>query len=535
MNDSAASLLSIDFEAALDKLAWSQLQGTWQLPAELARLAIASGARSVALEIAPRRLALRARGARLERATVSDFASLLDRGLSAAERHRALVALERRDATVLAAIAGSPVKAISLATGGEEGLRLEHRAGGELSVVHPGEDALARPDLQLTIAGLALEAERASRWLRRMGRFAALPIAVKGHRIDRGFDRPLITGRLEAAARRAPPGTPAGSTTPRVATTLAVPRHGNAPRLWLLRHGIVATRATVPGHPSFEAAVEMAPVGSPGRDRPAAPPALLRERLGPYIDAIIDAAVGLTIRLAASPEAMPEETRARTGRLLLEAARKRRRLAEVSGVRIFPMVGASMLSTAGRRLASLDEISRCVRVETGGVCALDAIPTGERPEGFALSERGALVISQAERALLGEHLQVVFSTPPARLRRRFGRRLLEAARDGASALRFARGRPLADAELSTAERAFSARLLEVGGGAAAEVDFRTGGGRAQLAGDGTLHLPRSNADVRACVRAVARDPAWVYPALVCLAEGREPPGSEARRRWLRGG
>ena len=43
--ETADSLLTIDFEAALAKLAWSQLQGAWQAPAELARHAIASGAR----------------------------------------------------------------------------------------------------------------------------------------------------------------------------------------------------------------------------------------------------------------------------------------------------------------------------------------------------------------------------------------------------------------------------------------------------------------------------------------------------------
>ena len=41
------SLLRIDFAAALAKLAPAQMQGRWQLPAELARLAIAHGARRV--------------------------------------------------------------------------------------------------------------------------------------------------------------------------------------------------------------------------------------------------------------------------------------------------------------------------------------------------------------------------------------------------------------------------------------------------------------------------------------------------------
>ena len=81
MKTEASSLLRIDFDAAIDKLAGAQLQGTWQLPAELARLAIASGARSVDFDIEPRHLAMRAPGACWDQRMVADFASILDRRL----------------------------------------------------------------------------------------------------------------------------------------------------------------------------------------------------------------------------------------------------------------------------------------------------------------------------------------------------------------------------------------------------------------------------------------------------------------------
>ena len=531
--ETASSLLRIDFAAALDKLAWSQLQGAWELPAELARLAIGSGARSVELEIGPRRLSLAAAGARLAPRTISDFASILDRRLPAVDRHRAMVDLEERDAFVLCAIACSPLRSLVLTTGGDQGLKLELTAGGELSVVNPGAAALDQPDLRLEFDGLPIETEKASKWLRRVGRFAQVPIAVNGIRTDRGFRAPLIHQRLLIPAATPEPGAAAAAHLP---AEVAIPQHGSAPRLWLLRHGIIATHATVPGYPAFEAAVEMAAVGSlPSDPKPAghaaseATAAALRERLDPYVEKLVDAAVGLTIRLARSGDALSEEVRGRTARLLLLAALKRRRLSEVSGVEIFPLIGSG-----GRRLVSIDVVSRLVRVEEGGTCALEAIPPGQDPRRFSLVGRGVLAISQGERALLGELLQVTFSNPPAHVRQRPGRRLLQGIATRLPSWRWARGARVAESELSPSERSFLARLRA----AAAEGDlpaiaFRAGGGRIHRSSDALL-LPRDNAVVSACVRAVERDPVALYPATVALLAGHDLPGPELRRLWYAG-
>ena len=108
MKADASSLLRIDFDAAIDKLADAQLQGTWQLPAELARLAIATGARSVDFDVEPRHLAMTAPGACWDQRMIADFASVLDRRIEAADRHRAMVDLEERGAFVLSAIDEPP-------------------------------------------------------------------------------------------------------------------------------------------------------------------------------------------------------------------------------------------------------------------------------------------------------------------------------------------------------------------------------------------------------------------------------------------
>ncbi len=148
----------------------------------------------------------------------------------------------------------------------------------------------------------------------------------------------------------------------------------------------------------------------------------------------------------------------------------------------------------------------------------------------AVSGRGALAISQGERALLGELLGVVFSQPPARARGGAGGRLLERITERLGVLRPA-GAPVDPSELTEAERGLLARLAGAADDAGPVLEFRTGRGKVRRAGDGKLLLPRDNAAVRAAVRAADRDPAWLYPAAVALLGGHELPAPEVRRQW----
>ncbi len=536
MKVEASSLLRIDFDAAIDKLAGAQLQGTWQLPAELTRLAIASGARSVAFDVEPRHLSMTAPGARWDQRTVADFASVLDRRLEASDRHRAMIDLEERGAFVLSAIASSNLRSVALTLGGEQGMKLTLTAAGDLVVklppTHEEADGLP-PDVRLTVEGLAIDAERAAVWLRRAGRFSPVPITIDGTRIPHGFHAPLIEQRLEVRSKVCPAdGQPPA---PLLRTALAIAGRGSTPRLWLLRHGIIATHATVPGYPAFEAAIEMAAIE-------VTEGAALRERLGPYLESLVNASVGLMIELGKravqrSNRALPEPVRARVGRLLLRCALKRRRLSEVSGVRLFPLLDAR-----GTSLVSVDLVSRLVRVEEGGDCALDAVPPGEDPKRYVVTGRGALVISQGERALLGELLSVVFSRPPARARQTLRGRFRELLPQMLhwlpfGAMRAVRGAPVDLSELSDAERGLLAKLAEGSSSGAesprrgANATFWAGHGKVQHDGDGKLLLPRDNDAVRACVSAVERDAAWLYPATIALLAGRELPAPEVRRQW----
>ncbi len=525
-------LLRIDFDAALEKLAWSQLQGAWQLPAELARLAIGCGAHQVTIRIAARQLTMEAPGASLLATTVSDFASVLDQRLDAADRHRAMVDLEEQDAFVLSAIACSRLRRLTLTLGGQTGLKVELTASGDLSVVNP---RASTSDLDLNLEGLEIEPDRATEWLQRVGRFSSVPIVLDEARVDRGFHKPLIRKQLVITPSERSVNTGEFEAGPvSLKAALAIPRHGSTPRLWLLRHGIIATHATVPGYPAFEAAVEMAPVSGALRSASGwvdltsrATGAALRERLNPYIRSLVDESIGLLIRLGREAPNLHETIRERLAGLLLAAALKRRRLSEIYGVEVFPL-----LSRETRRLVSIDVISRLVRVEQGGTCSLDAIPPGQDPRKFSLTGHGALAISRNERALLGELLQVVFSNPPARVRQGRVRRLLDWVAEAAPSLRFANGAPVPEFELTNAEQKFLVQLrhraADIG---LSVVEFCTGASK-PTALDNKLLLPRDNQVVRAAVQAVVSDPAWLYPATVALMSGKELSGPELRRAWF---
>lgn len=524
--DNASSLLQIDYEAAIDKLAWSQLQGSWQLPAEFARLAISSGALSIDFDLETRHLAMTVSGGRLKHRILSGFVSVLDLRLPAVDRHRAMVELEESGASMLSAIACSPLTSITLTTGRSRGLKVQRLTDGELLVVNPTDSAIGQTDFELVVEGLDLEAERAAKWLRRTGRFATVPITIGGSRVRRGFRRALIQEGLIVEPADARPGKPRQPGSP-LRCTVAISPRGTSPRLWLLQHGIVATHATVPGYPAFEAAIEMAPVTRQQQGSSAGVMGTaLREHLSPYVEALVDASVKLMIELANTAACEEEPKRARIARLLLEAVLKRRRLSEVSGVSIFPLI-----ATDERRLISIDRISRLIRVEEGGSCSLEAIPPGRSPKDFALSGRGALAISQGERALLGEFLRVVFCSPPARARQPAVLRFMGYIEDHLPSFQLVSGNPIADSELTANEKAFLACCRSLAEELPA-IEFRAGNSTPKSPAEGLLLLPRENPTVRACVKAVARDPAWLYPAMTALLSGKALPSTDVRRQWF---
>jgi hypothetical protein len=522
------SLLTIDVESELRKLTQAQLQGPWQLPAELARQAIRTGATRVEVELGRTQLRVRSDGGEVSLAVLRELAALLDSKREPQRRHQALSALERAGALALLGVVGlgpASVRIISPRVRPDgRGVQLSWSAGGvELSkLAGPGPD-----HAEVLVRGAKLDRARAREWLAEVARFAPIEILVDGRPL---FDRPGPFDRATSS-----PGFGPGShgfadafaltriRTP-VPALLALPRDGEIARLYLLQDGLVTTHLSVPEGPCFEAAIETRELAEP-----SASAARLRELIEPQIPAIVDAVIAWMIRVGHDGARLGPRERSRLTQLLLQGARRdRERAKTIARVPLF-----RGLERDGReRWCDLLALRQSVQDE-GGERLLTALFPDQDPAEFAPEAR-IFVLDESERALLGELLELGFRQPRRRVGGRRGlarwihdlpqlvrgRGLFGALRPG--------GRPIPDAELDPAERLFlfsiRAQLED------AEVHMCTGRGPIRRRGQHLL-LPRGSAKVGAAVIAVATDPVWVYPALLALLEGQEFP--ERARRGFR--
>lgn len=436
-----ASLLTIDVESELRKLTQAQLQGPWQLPAELVRRALREGATRVEVELGRSQLRVRSVGGAVPFEVLRELAALLDEGRKPERRHRALATLERRGALSLLGLAGLEPASLQILAPPNPSTRhamgLEWRRGGAAQLQRfrpPGPE-----QAELILRGAKLDRTRAREWLSNVARYAPAPIYVDGRLLTGGFEDALSVRSIAAPL----PGT------------LAIPREGEVARIFLLQDGLVSAHLSVTDAPCFEAALETRALPGLGAGASAAS---LRDAVAPLREAIVAAAVEHMIELGQNAPSLPDGDRGRLTQLLLFAARKRR-----------------------------DQAKTIARLP---------LFRGLEPDG---RERWCDLLA---------------------LRR--GRDLLVALRPG--------GRPIPDAELDGAERGLLVQLraqLE-----RCEVAMCTGSGPVRRIGSGPdkLLLPRGSQTVRAAVRSVAKDPSWVYPALLALLDGRDFP-DRARRRW----
>jgi hypothetical protein len=522
-NIDVASLLTIDVESELRKLTQAQLQGPWQLPAELVRRALRGGATRVDVELGRTGMQVRSLGDRVEFATLRELAALLDNKRSPRRRHRALSALEQAGALSLLGLVGldpSSVRIVSPNANPEgETMGLSWERGGTITLQR------FRPPyplhVEIAVRGTKLDRTRAREWLTGAARFAPADITIDGRPLARGanqgFGEVFSLAQLGAAPGAAALG--AGS----LRGTLALPREGELARLYLLQDGLVTTHMSLTDAPCFEAAIETRGLAEPG-----ASAARLRDVITPMIPTIVSAAIEHMIAIA--NEGRLEKTeRARLTHLLLHSARRDRGHAKT--IARLPLFRG--LERDGReRWCDLLALRQSVQ-EEGGERLLDALFPDQDALEFAPEGR-VYVLDESERALLGELLELGFRQPRRRVEAR--RSLMRLLREGPrlrgrellAGLR-PRGRPLSDTELEPEERHLLVMLRGQMGGC--EITMCTGSGPVRrLRAPDKLLLPREDDHVRAAVRAVGHDPAWVYPALLTLLDGHEFP-ERARRRW----
>ena len=497
-------LLTIDIGSEVMSLCEAQIRGTWQIPAELVRLGLRSGASEISAERHRGGIALRWVGAPFAAEDLRSLQTALEDGRQAGERQRAIAALEASGTQALlwaAGLQGSGFRVQS--TDGGNSSRFQYRQGGRprLSTARSNGNS---DQVEILWSCAGLDRVRAMDWLRSATRFAPVRPNVDGRLAPQGFPGGLYHVTLESP----------------VPFRLGLTRVGDDPLLWLLRDGVVSARATIPGYPSFQAAVELS-----GVVPPVASAADLRSAVTPYLEMLIDRAVWTMTQVADRLPDLPEVDRQRLSVLLLRAARRGLREDEVARVPLVPL--------AAEREDNLSlEGLRDLAARRGST--LLAVDPAEELASLLIDPETTVRVSGEERSLLAELLDLRFQAPPPRRLGLLRRRLVSArAASSAFAMRlrgFVRRRPLSEQSLSPGERTFLAALRSAL--APTQVDLCAGGGGVRKTSRGLL-LPREHSAVMAGASAIGNDRSWIYPTLLALNLG-DPPPAAVRDQWRAG-
>lgn len=510
------SLLAIDIEAELRKLATAQLQGPWQLPAELVRRSLSGGARTVEVELGRASVRVRDDGAPIARELMLALADLLDAGGQADRRHRALLALEAAGALALLALPALRPGRVELVARGHGLVRRLEFSGQGRSTMSEGTDTAGGRGTEIVVRGAELEPTRARAYMADVCRFAAAAVRVDGQAISDGLRRYLARTDLELPQFK-------------LRGSVALAHRGEPARIWLLVHGVVSTHVGVARAPCFEAVIELGDKLAAGELSPAATAADLREAIAPALEAIVDAGVLLMLATGARVASLPKPSQARVLHLLLQALRARRRAGEVVALPVVP----ALVGRDERRWLPIEALPALARPEPAF-----ALDPDQDPEDFALPGPPVLLVSTADRGILAELLNLRFRSPPPRGNERMpiSANLARGWHRFWQAFGGAR-KPLPESALSPAERRFLAAIraaVRGGAGAPEVVELCAGAGSPRIGGvPATLYLGREHPDVRAAIAAAETGEAWLFPACVALLAGFGMPGTASRATWVR--
>jgi hypothetical protein len=501
----ASDLLAIDLAGELQAVCREQLRASWQVAAELARLGLQRGAVTIDARSLRNGFVLGCAGSSLGAAELAALHVVAGGSRDVGRRHDAVERLEASQAQALLwalGIAGSRIEATAWQGGSKWVLRARL---DDVSTLDRTDCPGRTSGFEIRVTSPRLDRRRTLRWLETALRFAPVPLRIDGERHGGGFARCLFETRIDRPL------------TGRIAVTSV----GDAPHLWLLRHGVLATRAAVPGFPAFEAALE---VGE--STRAGAGPDELREAVNPHLPALIDRAVAMMVEAADRLPRLTDEGSERLVCLLLRAARKdllRERILALPLVRVIDGSAEARWWTP-RQLAE--------RGRDGLVCEAP-----DHPRSGGVGDGAPVVLASVEqRGLLAELLGVSLQQAP-RLSRRFGlRRAISAL--GRAAARLSQlllgasgGRVVPREDLLAAETEL---LDELNRRAAPPTEVRLCAGAGPVRRRGrVLLLPRSHQLVTESVRMVSEGEGWRYPVVLALLGDRVGPVDELRDRWVR--
>lgn len=494
------SLLTIDVSAEVRKLVHAQLQGPFQLPAELVRLAMRRGASAVQVRLDRGRISVVDNGDPFGSQWLDDLAALAGGGAQS-NRHEALTRLEAAGQLALVAATGFEFDLVQIeaADRGQIGTTLTIRPGGATAVASNGTRNV------VTIAGFSYDRARAREWLTRVAGFATGEIAVDGKPIARRSGDWCASTSLGAHKG-----------------TLAIPKQSQGAHAWLLDGGIEVAHVTMTNCPPVELALELSDYVEPGSS-----PADVRRAFNAMLAAVVQDTVTTLCGLVTRDD-LPDHVRSRLVEILLETARLRLHAKQIATL---PLLRTATSDARFGRAALID-LEKEAR--TGGRNIVSLLPDQD-PADHVIDER-VFVLDPRERAILSELLELHFIAPP---HRSDDHRLLGGLSDLLSGLGkrvvslFGSPNAVDDATLSIEQRALKSGLRGFIGDLDLNLDdvlFSEDGKRPRIHGK-VLWLGRDSPEVERYVASVAKDRANLYPVMLSALRGRALPPLRVRNLW----
>jgi hypothetical protein len=495
----ADDFFAIDVSAEVATLCSSQIQGPWQIPTEVVRLANSRGASRIEIHRRWTELTLECDGAVAGPEELADVIRVLDPSVAEAARQDGIARLESTGGSALMWLCGLPGAHLDLEcrSHGRAHRILVRRRGATVAEV---ETEPSSPSTVLRWRCSRTQVRRALAWMRTALRFLPIPVAIDGRPLERGFPDGLYRMRV------ADP----------LPAELAVTSAGDSPALWLLEHGVLSTRAVVPGYPAFSAAVEMsgaAPIGASAAE--------LRAAANPYLPRLIAQASRMMVLLVDRLPSVEESVRERLATLTLRWALAGQRREQMVGL---PVV--QILDCGDKKTVSPTRLAHLAELRGGSLVAVD-------PDAATSSSGAGLVAvtTVEERSLLAELTGVRFE------QRRTWRgpwdlvgRLPAALRNAWNRLRGLVGpRPLKRDRLSAGEL----RLIEGAASLGVPLALTAGAGTARRLGAQVL-VGRERPEVRAAVVVAAAGDDWLYPALLAVGVGIERIPESVRADFVDG-
>jgi len=371
---SLADLLSVDADAHLQKLAACMFPSPALLPVELVRAALKRGATAVDMQVWNRHLTISDDGDGISSSQWLSLACAFDSGRGAADREKAIAALQS-DASPgigLLAVSGPGSLSIKIENAGSEGKRTMHIEAGHVRQLDSCPWALGT---RISISRNQGRAEAEKKLIRELCAAVPQDIVLNGQKLEK---KSLLRRTL---AQRVIDPVPGDSL-----ATVAIPARGDVCRIWLLDQGIPWQAFTSASYHGlvFEAALEN---GSP----PSAT----------FFSMLAEAAGQLYQWLAAHYLSYPEKYQARIEELIFKKARLCGDLHLLSAFTPF------RLWRSKRRL-NLEEVRRKAENET-----LYALPHDSDPGHLLGRHAQALLLTPLQKDFLLNHLHMPLVTPAA--------------------------------------------------------------------------------------------------------------------------